>query len=329
MTHHPPLSVSEVFGLTPYEQTLRQAIMVFRGDPTVPPSRFDLTSLNLMTPRLSIGTWLGKKMGGRTIPLLNLFNHNPTPPSQGWSVRVSQVRDFRGRALTYDSHNGTDFVIPPGTLTTAAAPGRIVSIRKEFNRGGLKIYIDHGHGLMTTHNHLARSLVEVGQQVAEGQPIALTGYSGIDGLTAFPWLAPHVHYNVILGGELVDPFALPGQTSLWKHHNTPKPHSTNPPTQPNTYQPTHFEQSHIDALLNDIKDPHRRTHLTTTCPPWALPFELIIEATIYPTRFSTPNPHRLLFPTPPKRQPRLSLPFLESEFDGIGFADEMGFRKAP
>ncbi|MDA1196225.1 MAG: M23 family metallopeptidase, partial [Planctomycetota bacterium] len=132
----------------------------------------------------------------------NLFNRTPTPEADGWSVRVTQVRDFRGRRLTYDSHNGTDFAIPPGTVVVASAPGRVASRRSEYNRGGLKLYVDHGDGLMSTYHHLGRTLVAVGADVARGQPIALSGYSGLDALVSFPWVAPHVHYNVLLGGVL-------------------------------------------------------------------------------------------------------------------------------
>ena len=83
--------------------------------------------------------------------------------------------DFRGRDLTYDSHNGTDFAVPVGTKVLAAAGGEVVRIVSEFNRGGLKIFIDHGGGLMTTSAHLARPLVKVGQIVARGEAIALSG----------------------------------------------------------------------------------------------------------------------------------------------------------
>ncbi len=325
MTEHQPLSIPEVFGLKPYAQTLQQARMVFKGDPNVPPSRFDTTSLGIMTPRLSIGTWMGIKMGGRTIPLLSLFNHNQTPIREGWSTRVTQVRDFRGRYLTYDSHNGTDFVIPPGTITTAATSGRLVSIRQEFNRGGLKLYMDHGQGLMTTYNHLGRALINIGDVVEEGEPIALTGYSGIDGLTGFPWLAPHVHWNAILGGVLVDPFGLDGQESLWRQRNDPKPYMGQ---ELEPYSATTFPQERIEAMLNDLQDAQRREELVRSVPPWRLPFELIIEATVYPTRFATHDAGQILFETPPERRPRLSLPFRAEDFDGVGFADDMGFRTA-
>ena len=319
------LSLPEVFGLSPLSLAASQAALVLRGDPLVPPARFDRTSLAMVTPRLSVATWLGRKPAGRVIPLLNLFNHTPTAPEDGWSVRFTRVRDFRGRGLTYDSHNGTDLVIPPGTVTVAAAAGRVVSIRREFNRGGLKVYLDHGAGLMTSHHHLGRALVAVGDRVTRGQPVALTAYSGLDGLSTFPWVAPHVHYNVTLGGVLVDPFAPAGDVSLWRDANAPRP-ALGPALPEDDVPPTTFSPGGVAALLDDLRDDGRRATLGAIADPTLRAFELIIEATVYPTRFATPDAGRLLFADPPPRTPRLDLPFTGSDYDGVGFADDLGFR---
>ena len=55
------------------------------------------------------------------------------------------------------------------------------------------------------------------------QPVAISGYSGLDGFTTFPFGAPHVHFNVWLDGEYVDPFAITGETALWCNGNWPTP----------------------------------------------------------------------------------------------------------
>ncbi|MBM4283234.1 MAG: M23 family metallopeptidase, partial [Deltaproteobacteria bacterium] len=147
-----PLTLRETFGFR--DGALRQAWFALRGDPSVPGSKVGPSSLKIFTPRLAVATWRGQRALGRTVPVVNLVNRTPTPVAQGWSVRVTQVRDFRGRDLTYDSHNGTDFVIPPGTVVVPSAPGRVLSLRSEYNRGGLKLYVDHGGGLLTSYNHL-------------------------------------------------------------------------------------------------------------------------------------------------------------------------------
>jgi murein DD-endopeptidase MepM/ murein hydrolase activator NlpD len=306
------LSTAELFGLTPLRATLRQARLVFAGDQTVPKSRFDATSLAILTPRLAIATWRGRRAAGRRVPVSNLFNHDPAPVDDGWSVRVTRVRDFRGGRLTYDSHNGTDFVVPPGTVVVAAAPGRVVARRQEWNRGGLKLYVDHGDGLMTTYNHLGRALVDVGSDVARGTPIALSAYSGVDGLLAFPWSAPHVHFNVSLDGVLVDPFAAPADVPLWRAGNAPTPATD----VDDAFTPTVFDPARVETLRALLRVPDARRD----------GFQLLIEAQTYPTRFSRADAGRVLFSTIHPRAPRLDLPFRAADYDGIAFCDDLGFR---
>lgn len=316
----PPLSWREVFGLTP--EAPAQAWLALRGDGSVPSSRFGLSSLRMYTPRLAVATWRGKRPAGRQIPIVNLVNRTPTPLAEGWSVKVTQVLDFRGKRLTYDSHNGTDFVIPPATVVVASAPGRIATIRHEYNRGGTKLYLDHGGGLLTSYHHLARSLVAIGQDVGRGQPIGLSGYSGLDSLVAFPWVAPHVHYNVALGGVLVDPFAAPGETSLWlSGDNAPCPAST----RERTFTPTVFAPDAAPRLLAEVIDPGHRARLSELAGAYRRAWELVIESTVYPTRFRTPEAGRLAV-AQVARRPHLSLPFRDVDYDGVVFADEAGYR---
>ena len=75
--------------------------------------------------------------------------------------------------MTYDIHNGTDFATPVGTRVVAGAPGVVRRVSSEFHRGGLKVFIDHGGGLVTGANHLSRALVRVGERVSRGQLVAL------------------------------------------------------------------------------------------------------------------------------------------------------------
>jgi murein DD-endopeptidase MepM/ murein hydrolase activator NlpD len=219
-----PLSIAETFGLSPLSQRAREAWLTLRGDPSTPPSRFDHTSLRMFKPRMALPLWRGRPAHGRLIPIYNLVSHVRPPPEEGWSVRVTFARDFLGTQLTYDSHNGTDFAVPLGTVVLAAAAGTVLRVSREFDRGGLKVFIDHGDGLVTTSNHLGRAFVRVGQRVRRGEPIALSAYSGLDGLSTFPFGAPHVHYNVWLNGEYVDPFGLGDTIPLWRNGNWPIPH---------------------------------------------------------------------------------------------------------
>jgi murein DD-endopeptidase len=324
-----PLTLAETFGFR--ERAFSQAWFALRGDPSVPGSKLGPSSLKIFTPRLALATWRGRRLLGRNVPVTNLVNRTPTPIEDGWSVRVTQVKDFRGGGLTYDSHNGTDFAIPPGTVVVASAPGRVLAIRSEYNRGGLKLYIDHGGGLLTSYNHLGRGLVGVGDDVVRGQPIALSAYSGIDALIAFPWVAPHVHYCASLGGVLVDPFAATGEVGLWRtKDNAPRPapapdhgdvdrFATSP-----TPLPAERVQRLLDALVSaadrDRFAALRAAHGVAHCGA-----ELWIETLVYPTRFAVRDAGTLLVDGD-ERRAVLDLPFSNDDFDGVAFADDAGLR---
>jgi murein DD-endopeptidase len=196
-------------------------------------------------------------------------------------------------------------------------------MRSEYNRGGLKLYVDHGGGLLTTYHHLGRALVRVGDEVAGGQPIALSGYSGLDALVAFPWVAPHVHFNVLLNGVVIDPFAADGEISVWDTgDNSPRPARQSG----HGFRATRFDRARVDALLGDMRDPRDRARMAAFDDLHQRAWELVIESFTYPTRFHTPEAGRLLFDEV-ERAPRLALPFAADDFDGIAFADDAGLRR--
>lgn len=324
------LSLREVMGWT--KTAPAQAWMALRGDANVPGSRFGPSSLQQFSPRLAIPTWLGKSVVTRRAVVMNLVNHTPTPVEDGWSVRLTQVHDFRGKGLSYDSHNGTDFAVPPGTPVVAAAPGRVVSLRSEYNRGGLKLAIDHGGGILTSSNHLARSLVHVGDVVARGQQVAISGYSGLDALVAFPWIAPHVHYNVCVGGQLVDPFAAregeAGDAMIWRSLSL-APWRGETVTGDAEFKPTDFDTARVDALLADLKDAARREAIARIEDVSLRAWELVIESFTYPMRFASGVTAGAALFDAPKRRAVLDLPIAQSHVDGAVFADEVGLRRAP
>lgn len=314
---------ADVLGLRPLALAVSQMRMTFAGDAFVPSSRFDATSLGMLRPWLAFQMWTGRSRADRRVPVFNLVNRTPTPVEEGWSVRRTQVRDFRGRDLSYDSHNGTDFCAIPGTVVVAAAPGRVRAVRREFHRGGLKVYVDHGQGLVTTYNHLSRALVRVGESVARAQPIALSGASGIDATLMFPWVVPHVHFNVWLGGVAVDPFAALGETPLWRAGNEPVP-SSGPAPEDDAPLET-FDPGAIEDTLATCRDPRFVASARTIDDPDERAMHVLIETVTYPTRFTVPEAGRLLYRSTAgaeRRTPRLDLPFPPGAVAGIVFPDE-------
>ncbi len=305
----------ETFGLAPLPQRAREAYLALRGGGGIPPTKYDVTSLGVLHPVLSLKTWAGWRRPDGRIPITNLFNRTPTPIAQGWSVRKTQVRDFRGGTLTYDSHNGTDFAIPPGTLVVAAAPGRVLRISSEFNRGGLKVFVDHGGALITTSNHLARPLVRVGETVARGQPIALSGYSGLDGLAMFPWSVPHVHFNVWFNGDYVDPFSGDStETPLWRDGNDPQPYRGG--DEP-AYEPSPWNQAGLNAAVETCTNADVRAQLNAISDAAERAMAILFQLNYFPTLFPTrPDVFTQRF----EREGRLTLPFRATDFCGITFA---------
>jgi murein DD-endopeptidase MepM/ murein hydrolase activator NlpD len=313
---HGRLTVAETFGLSPWRSRLKEAALVLRGDPTTPKTRFDLSSLRQMTRVPGWRMWAGARPFGRRVPISNLFNHEQSPPEDGWSVRISRVRDFRGRDLTYDSHNGTDFATPIGTPIVAAAPGVVRRISREFNRGGLKIFIDHGHGVVTTSNHLGRALVVVGERVRRGQVIALSGYSGLDGLVTFPWGIPHVHFNVWLDGIPVDPFARPGEPSLWRGGIAPAPHRGD---DVEAFEVTAWDDDAIERAIAACASETSRREIYLVRDDDERAMAVLFHQNYYPTRF---RERPVIYAARHERRPLLDLPFLPADYDGIVFPDE-------
>lgn len=308
MQPRPPLA--DVLGLRPLGQRLREAAFAVRGDALTPPSRFDRTSLAILKPTWALACWRGRRPFRDRVPIYNLFNRTPTPEADGWSVRKTHVRDFRGGTLTYDSHNGTDFATPPGTTVTAPAAGRVVLVVSEFHRGGLKVMLDHGDGLTTTHGHLARALVEPGQVVTAGAPIALSGASGLNFVAALGMDPPHLHMNVWLDGVPVDPFAADGEISLWRRANDPVAATVADATIP----PTRLDPERVEAQLAACRDPALAARLRAIPDLATRALTTVFVRNYAPMRFSAAiSPYA----APAARTPRLDLPFRADDYDGI------------
>lgn len=313
------LTLGEIFGLTPLRTRLRETLFMLRGDPHTPPSRFGVSSLKILSPKLSLQCYLGRRRADRRVPIYNLFNRTPTPVSEGWSVRVTRVRDFRGERNTYDSHNGTDFAVPPGTVVVSPAPGLVLRVASEFHRGGLKVFVDHGHGVVSTSNHLGRALVAPGQRVRRGEPIALSGSSGVDCVAAFPWTAPHVHFNVWLNGDAVDPFAEAGEVSLFRRRNDPVPfRAGRDPDDSDEFRPTSWDEEGVERAIAACDDGRLRDRLRAVVDLRQRAMDTLFHRNYFPTRFAR---RPLLYRERAERRPLLDLPFRAEDFEGIVFLD--------
>ncbi|MEM9887948.1 MAG: TonB family protein [Bacteroidota bacterium] len=94
-------------------------------------------------------------------------------------------------------HTGVDYIVPMGTEVVATADGKVVVVKKWKEGYGNHITIKHAEGYSTFYAHLDDMLVKEGQQVKQGQVIALSGNTGTS-------TGPHLHYEVRLNGEPID-----------------------------------------------------------------------------------------------------------------------------
>jgi murein DD-endopeptidase MepM/ murein hydrolase activator NlpD len=99
-------------------------------------------------------------------------------------------------------HTGVDWAAPLGTPIYAAGNGALEKVGWESGYGKY-IRIKHNYGYETAYGHMtafARGM-EPGVKVHQGQ---LIGYVGSTGLST----GPHVHYEIIVNGRLVDPMRI-------------------------------------------------------------------------------------------------------------------------
>ena len=97
------------------------------------------------------------------------------------------------------SHTGVDVAAPVGSIIVAADGGAVTKVGLQGS-GGQVVCVSHGAGLETCYFHTSAALVNLGQRVARGQPIALVGMTGVTS-------GPHVHWEAKLFGRIVDPLA--------------------------------------------------------------------------------------------------------------------------
>ncbi len=121
------------------------------------------------------------------------------PFTAGTSCRVSQ--GYNGRLTHHDRDRyAVDFAMPEGTTVCAAREGIVVDLCESSKTGGPHrkyrntsnyVSIAHTDGTIGEYHHLQHDgvLVEIGDRVAAGQPIGLSGDTGYSTL-------PHLHFGV-------------------------------------------------------------------------------------------------------------------------------------
>ncbi|MEV4649051.1 peptidoglycan DD-metalloendopeptidase family protein [Saccharopolyspora sp. NPDC049357] len=115
----------------------------------------------------------------------------------GW-VTPAAARCSSGFGARWgEFHRGQDLAGPIGTPILAASAGRVIAAGPASGYG-LWVKVQHADGVVTVYGHNNRNLVQVGQQVTAGQQIAEIGNRGES-------TGPHLHYQVEVNGEPVNP----------------------------------------------------------------------------------------------------------------------------
>jgi murein DD-endopeptidase MepM/ murein hydrolase activator NlpD len=120
-----------------------------------------------------------------------------------WPVRGVVNSEFGGRRSPWtkdgEFHSGMDIAAERGTPVQAPAAGT-VTFAGTHAEYGLTVMIDHGDDLRTIYGHLSRISVTLGQKVARGGELGLTGNTGRSS-------GPHLHYEILVKNRAVNPRA--------------------------------------------------------------------------------------------------------------------------
>ena len=129
-----------------------------------------------------------------------LFQPEYSRPSL-WPVEGRLMSPFAQRTDPFSGegefHKGVDISATTGTPVHVTGDG--VVVRAEWETGyGRLIVVDHGGGVQTAYAHLSKFYVHTGQTVRRGDIVGAVGASG-------RVTAPHLHYEVRMGGAPVNP----------------------------------------------------------------------------------------------------------------------------
>lgn len=137
----------------------------------------------------TVATSSSVRRGSVSIP--SMMPVATTRMSSGYGMRVHPV--LGGRR----AHKGIDLPAATGTPIRATADGT-VGMADWFGGYGLYVQLEHGGNLETRYGHMSRIAVAAGQTVRKGDVI---GYVGTTGRST----GPHLHYEVRVNGEAVNP----------------------------------------------------------------------------------------------------------------------------
>lgn len=285
----------------------------------------DATTLAFARPDLSWPAYAGLAPSDGLSPIYHFFDRTSGGRAFSGKITRGAAHDYRGGKLTYDEHDGTDFVCPPGTEVTAAAPGVLVAVRDRFLRGGLTACVDHG-GVVTQYTHLAKVTAEIGQPLVRGEALGLSGHAGFDMIIGFPWVPPHVHFMAWVLGQPVDPYLRDDEdphAATWLTRNDPRP-AEGPiegDPKPLTIDEIEVDRAAIERVTRLCADRKIVSEIESTAH--AVSRVALIEDSLHHDRHMWPDVARtiVLRPSGVRDRVRLTMPLTASEYRGSRVSD--------
>ena len=131
---------------------------------------------------------------GRTLGRIPLGAPLVAAISSPFGMRTSPFNSRRHRM-----HHGVDIAASHGTPVEATASGTVTKAGYIGGYGN-SVVVDHGRGYETVYGHLSKIEVTAGDKIDRGQPIGKVGSSGRS-------TGPHLHYEIRLAGEPINPNA--------------------------------------------------------------------------------------------------------------------------
>jgi len=99
-------------------------------------------------------------------------------------------------------HTGVDVLAVYGTPIQAAAGGTVTAAGYA-DYFGLRVEVTDSFGLVEIYAHMSQVSVAVGDAVQQGKKVGLVGSTGLS-------IAPHLHFQLEIGGAPADPLPLVG-----------------------------------------------------------------------------------------------------------------------
>ncbi|QFI53351.1 murein hydrolase activator EnvC [Aeromonas simiae] len=114
-----------------------------------------------------------------------------------WPVQGPILIAYGSRRTAELKWKGTLIGAPEGSQVKAVAPGKVV-YADWLDGFGMLLVVDHGKGYMSLYGHNQSLLRQVGQQVEQGEPVALVGNSGGQEQTG-------LYFEIRYQGEAINP----------------------------------------------------------------------------------------------------------------------------